>query len=258
MDDNMLLNLALDAGEIMLAAGAETHRVEDTMERILTMGGENLPEAITFSNVLIVSIHSPLSGCLTMSRKASSRSTDFAKICRVNDLSRRFTSGEIPIEQAYQELYTIYNEPLFSGFWNILSYGVASGAFTLMLKGTLGDSISAFITGILLGLFMTFLSTKQVPYFLRSLFGGAYTAFFAVLFYLSGLGNQYSLIIVGSIMTLLPGVTLTNAIRDVMESNFLSGTSKIMEAFLIATSIAGGVGVVLSCYHGILSLLGGM
>ncbi len=109
MDDNMLLNLALDAGEIMLAAGAETHRVEDTMERILSMGGENLPEAITFSNVLIVSIHSPLSGCLTMSRKAPSRSTDFAKICRVNDLSRRFTAGEIPIEEAYQQLPYIMN-----------------------------------------------------------------------------------------------------------------------------------------------------
>ncbi len=122
-----------------------------------------------------------------------------------------------------------------------------------MLKGTIGDSISAFITGILLGLFMSFLSRKNVPYFLRSLFGGAYTAIFAILFYISGLGNQYSLIIVGSIMTLLPGVTLTNAIRDV-----ISGTSKIMEAFLIATSIAGGVGIILTFYHNILSMLGGI
>ena len=258
MDDNMIFNLALDAGEIMLAAGAETHRVEDTMERILSMGGENLPEAITFSNVLMVSIHSPLSGCLTMTRKAPTRSTDFAKICRVNELSRQFTSGEISIEEAYQQLYTIYNEPLFSGFLNILSYGLASGTFTLMLKGTWGDGISAFITGILLGLFMSFMAHKKIPYFLRSLFGGGFTAVFAVLFYLSGLGAQYSLIIVGSIMTLLPGVTLTNAIRDVMESNFLSGTSKIMEALLIATSIAGGVGVVLACYHNVLSLLGGV
>ena len=66
MDDNMLLNLALDAGEIMLAAGAETHRVEDTMERILSMGGENLPEAITFSNVLIVSQEKHLLVALTL------------------------------------------------------------------------------------------------------------------------------------------------------------------------------------------------
>ncbi len=258
MDDNMLLNLALDAGEIMLAAGAETHRVEDTMERILSVGGNNLPEAIAFSNILIVSIHSPFSGPLTATRKAPARSNDFAKICRVNELSRRFTTGQIPIEEAYQELYTIYNEPLFSGFWNIISYSVVAGTFTLMLKGTWGDGVGAVLTGLLLGFFMRFLAKKNVPYFLRSLFGGGYAAFFAVICYMIGLGDQYSLIIVGSIMTLLPGVTLTNAIRDIMESNFLSGTSKILEAILIATSIAGGVGIVLSCYQGISLLLGGM
>lgn len=35
MDENALLKLALDAGEIMLTSGAETHRVEDTMHHIL-------------------------------------------------------------------------------------------------------------------------------------------------------------------------------------------------------------------------------
>ena len=32
-DDTKLLNLALDAGEIMLTSGAETYRVQDTMLR---------------------------------------------------------------------------------------------------------------------------------------------------------------------------------------------------------------------------------
>lgn len=242
----------------MLAAGAETHRVEDTMERILSMGGNNLPEAIAFSNVLIVSIHSPFSGPLTMTRKAPARSIDFAKICRVNDLSRRFTAGKIPIEEAYQQLYTIYNEPLFSGFWNIISYSIVAATFTLMLKGSWGESLSALLTGFFLGFFMRFLTKKKVPYFLTSLFGGGFAAFFALLCYTMGLSSQYNLVIVGGIMTLLPGVTLTNAIRDIMESNFLSGTSKILEAVLIATSIAGGVGIILSCYQGILFLLGGM
>lgn len=31
--DTQLINLALDAGEIMLASGAETFRVQDTMQR---------------------------------------------------------------------------------------------------------------------------------------------------------------------------------------------------------------------------------
>ena len=117
MDDNMLLNLALDAGEIMLAAGAETHRVEDTMERILSMGRRK-PSRSNYIFKCTNSKYSQSSFWLSyyVQEKHLLVALTFAKICRVNDLSRRFTAGEIPIEEAYQQLYTIYNEPLFSGF----------------------------------------------------------------------------------------------------------------------------------------------
>ena len=38
-NDTKLINLALDAGEIMLKNGAETFRVQDTMKRILSTTG---------------------------------------------------------------------------------------------------------------------------------------------------------------------------------------------------------------------------
>lgn len=39
-NDTKLINLALDAGEIMLKNGAETFRVQDTMKRILSTQAE--------------------------------------------------------------------------------------------------------------------------------------------------------------------------------------------------------------------------
>ncbi len=248
MDDNMLLNLALDAGEIMLTSGAETHRVEDTMERILSRGGNNMPEAVALSTMLIVSIHSPLSGSLTMSRKVPNRSIHFSKICRVNALSRKFVEGKLSIEEAYQQLREIYNEPSFGAYMIIASYGIASGAFTVMFLGDIWDGLVAFCTGILLGIFMRLSSSVKIPYFLNSLFGGIFAAIFALIFYTIGWSSDYKVIIVSSIMPLLPGVTITNAIRDIMEGNFLSGTSKVIEAGLIGMAVAGGVGVSLSMY----------
>ena len=248
MDDNMLLNLALDAGEIMIASGAETHRVEDTMERILRAGGNNLPEAMALSTILIVSIHSPLSGSLTMTRKVPVRTINFQKICSVNALSRKFVEGKISIEETYQRLLAIYKEPFFPSYLSILSYGLASGAFSLMFLGNVMDSIGAVFTGCILGIALILLSKKKTPYFLNSLFGGVIVSIFAIFFSRLGIGNHYDIVIVGSIMPLLPGVTITNAIRDIMEGNFLSGTCKVMEALLIAVAIAGGVGVVLSIY----------
>ena len=44
--DTQLINLALDAGEIMLASGAETFRVQDTMQRILSVSGKEKIEAL--------------------------------------------------------------------------------------------------------------------------------------------------------------------------------------------------------------------
>ena len=44
-NDTKLINLALDAGEIMLKNGAETFRVQDTMKRILSTTGREKIEA---------------------------------------------------------------------------------------------------------------------------------------------------------------------------------------------------------------------
>ncbi len=52
-------------------------------------------------------------------------------------------------------------------------------------------------------------------------------------------------IIIGSIMIFLPGVAITNAVRDSLAGDLLAGSARAMEAMLIAVSIAAGVGAVL-------------
>ena len=64
--DTKLLNLALDAGEIMLMSGAETHRVQDTMLRILSVRGPQKIEALARSTILLVGLHRNETGPLTV------------------------------------------------------------------------------------------------------------------------------------------------------------------------------------------------
>ena len=45
MDYKLLLDTAVMAGELMLANGAETYRVEDTMQRMLELSGLKTAEA---------------------------------------------------------------------------------------------------------------------------------------------------------------------------------------------------------------------
>ena len=46
-------------------------------------------------------------------------------------------------------------------------------------------------------------------------------------------------------MPLVPGVAITNGLRDFISGDLIAGTSKVAEAILIAVSIAVGVGTVL-------------
>ena len=62
----------------------------------------------------------------------------------------------------------------------------------------------------------------------------------------TGLGFELDKIIIGSVMPLVPGLLITNAVRDLMAGHFVSGLSKGAEAFLTAFAIGAGVALVLS------------
>ena len=66
--DTQLINLALDAGEIMLASGAETFRVQDTMQRILSVSGKEKIEALAMCTLLMVTLPREEKGPLSMAR----------------------------------------------------------------------------------------------------------------------------------------------------------------------------------------------
>ena len=71
--DTQLINLALDAGELMLASGAETFRVQDTMLRILNTTGREKVEALAMCTLLIVTLPREEKGPLSMTRGVRSR-----------------------------------------------------------------------------------------------------------------------------------------------------------------------------------------
>ena len=52
-------------------------------------------------------------------------------------------------------------------------------------------------------------------------------------------------IIIGALMALVPGIAITNAMRDIMAGDMVSGISKGAEALLIGAAIALGTAIAL-------------
>ena len=50
-------------------------------------------------------------------------------------------------------------------------------------------------------------------------------------------------VIISGIMPLVPGVAITNAIRDTLRGDYISGGARVLEAFVTAAAVAIGAGV---------------
>lgn len=245
MEDKNVVDLAMDAGKIMLESGAETYRVEDTIKRIVEAGGSKEPQIFATTTGIFSGVTDKDGTTKTSIKRISNRSLNFEKIAKVNSLSRNFCSGKLMLSQAFEELENIKNLKHFKYPIVILSYGFICGAYAPMFDGSYKDAFCAFIIGIFLGLWVTFLNKKDVSYFLVNMLGSMLISMFSVILVWLNFDINYEKIIIGCIMPLVPGVAITNAVRDVMAGDFVSGTARIVEAVIIAVAIAGGVGIIL-------------
>ncbi|MDR2167273.1 MAG: threonine/serine exporter family protein [Clostridiales bacterium] len=255
MKENQSIKLAVLAGEIMLESGAETARVEDTMLRLMERSGLVGAEAFSTTTGLFASATGKNGEIITMIKRISARENNFKKVAGVNELSHKFVDGKINTAEALAELEAINNLRPYPLIIRILGASMASMCFAFMFGGTALHALGAFISAFLLQIPVTFLERKNIVIFLRNIAGGIIGAIFALLFVNLAYIDGVEYVIVGAIMPLLPGVALTNAIRDILDGNMLAGSARIMEALLTAIAIASGVGVVMGAWK---SIFGGV
>ncbi|MDR2648137.1 MAG: threonine/serine exporter family protein [Clostridiales bacterium] len=243
MDTADSVNIALLAGDIMLSNGAETYRVEDTARRILAaLGQENAQAYVTATGIFIsAGVEPPITGI----KRVKTRSYHMEKIARVNDLSRGLSSGEIQCADAESELIRIANLPPYPAALRITCSGVSSFCFCYMFGGLWRDSVCALLCGLLVYFTLNLLSGRCVSTFLSNIICGALISVLTLALLNLRLGVNMDKIIVGAIMPLVPGIAMTNAMRDILEGDFVSGLSRATEALVTAAAIAAGVGLIL-------------
>lgn len=251
-----VLVMAVYAGEIMLGNGAETYRVEDTIARLCKSGGFAYVETfVTPTGIFLCLDQKNTSEEMTSYiKRIRTRSINLNKVALVNEFSRDFVDGGMDIEEAMARLKEIDRTPSYRKRYKVFFGGIASGFFALLFQSTIPEALCAFLTGLIVTFALTSLSNKKVPFFLSHILGGIILATVALL--LSSLSHTIDIdkIIIGAIMVMVPGVAITNAVRDSILGDLLSGLARAAEALIIAVSIAFGIGAVLNIW----SLLGGL
>ncbi len=248
MDPKRLMDTAVLAGEIMLRSGAETYRVEDTMEHILKNAGADHIETIALVTGLMATVYGDDLKPITIVKRVTDRSTNLNKIVQVNDISRRFCSGELTLDETYEALGNIKGKQYNTFVYNIATVGVAVG-FAMFFGGSPIDVLATTAAGILLAVLTTLGKKLGVNVFILDMISSAGIAVAAVIMKMILPGENMDIVIISAIMPLVPGVAITNAIRDTLQGDYISGGARALEAFLKAAALALGVGIGMAVFQ---------
>ena len=243
-----ILRLALFLGELMLSNGAETYRVEDSIIRICKSRGFHNINVFTSPTALIIS-DDRFDGYSFM-KTIKNRSINLNKVSLLNGFSRRFVSDlDLSIEDALTELKYINEIQSYPHYMTNIATGFASASFAYLLGGNnLITFIFTFITSIIAIItFDKMMSVSSIPTF-SSLSASILIATAGTLLTAIGILDTPRMLIVGSIMPLLPGVSFIKGVRDLISGDLISGVARAFDAGMTAIAIASGVGLVLNIY----------
>ncbi|MGZ4112815.1 MAG: threonine/serine exporter family protein [Tumebacillaceae bacterium] len=241
-----ILDLCLRAGNIMLDNGAETSRIEETVSRFARAHGADVVHSFVIPTGIFMSVEADGKEKTGMVRTHASSAINLYKVHEVNDLSRRFERGQVAYAEASERLTQIERHKLYYRLrYQHLASALASGAFSYLFGGGWAE----FMVGAVCGWLSNTVAEgvgKMVPSFLRIFLAVVIGVAVAVLGVKLSIASNLQATTIGAVIPLVPGVPVTNAVRDLMAGELMAGISRACEAGLTAFAIAVAVALVLA------------
>ncbi|PMC79770.1 threonine/serine exporter [Aerococcus viridans] len=250
-----ILETALLAGQIMTESNAESYRVEDTMNRILTTSNAAYAVAISLSTGLYITLDDPSfegSG-FTGIKRITRRSNNLNKITQVNHISRELTSGNMSIDEAYERLQVIrFHQPQYSKLQVSIGVVGLAAAFSFLFGGGINELIMSTMNGFILALLYRLEDKYYISEGFSNIIQALVVTVAAYLMQAYVLSNtDINIVIISTLMPMVPGTAITNSLRDIFHEDYIAGVSRATEAFLNALMIALGAALGLALIGGL-------
>ena len=240
MDYYLLTELTARIAYHLALSGAETFRIEETMRRIIGAYGIEC-QAFAIPNCVMVSLEAANGKPLMVMKRVGFHGNDLEAVEKLNALSRRICAETPAPEVAAQWLKeTLAARRTYSAAAYYLGNFLGAAGFCPVFGGTMRDSLWAGLMGLIIG----FVSHQMDKWETNPFFSTIAAAFLMAVpaYLLAGfqLLDYVDAVIIGSLMILVPGLLITNSMRDIIYGDTNSGINRIVQVFLSAFAIAMG------------------
>ena len=256
MDYYLLTDLAATMGYHLAMSGAETFRVEDTIHRILRAYGVEC-EVFAIPNCVSVSLEAANGKPLMIMKRIGFHGNDLEALEKLNALSRRICAERPDVDEAMTWLEETMQacRSYSTGVFYLGSVLVGLG-FCLVFGGTLLDCLWAGAMGLIIGLITRFMDKQEANPFFSTLLAACCMALPAYIAAGLGLMDSPDAAIIGALMILVPGLPITNSMRDIIYGDTNSGIIRVVQVILTALAIALGTAAAWHLTTGVYGLTG--
>ncbi len=234
----------LDVGEIMLVSGAEVNRVEDTVQRMAKAYGCSRVDVFTITSSIVVTAHRD-GEIYTQTRRIREYHNDIARIEACNALSRSVCNQPMEDDAFLAACEKLRNSPGCPPYITCLSYIMVAASFAVFFGGSPWDALAAALSSVLLFGVDQLLARIRMQRIVTTIICSAVVALSAVALTKLRIGRSVDMICIGNVMLLIPGISFTTSLRDMISGDTISGLLGLCEALLRAVAIALGFALIL-------------
>ena len=249
----LVLDLALRAGELLLAGGAGASDVAaTTMALANAFGLHHVDCDITFTSITLTYVRASDVAPVTSMRLVRQRELDYTAVTDVHLLIEDVLAGRVDRASARERLEQVRTARRPYGSWTVSALrAVLAAAIVVLLGGGLVVTSAAFGATVVVDRVTRLLERRQVPHFYQNAVGAFLATAVAVGLVAAGIGVRPSLVVAGGIILLLPGTVLVGAVQDAITGYFVTASARLFETFLLTAGIVTGVALALEIGGGL-------
>lgn len=240
-DADKLAVLVANVAKLLVKNGAEIYRAEDTGRRMCEKY-QNIEYINVYATYNLVMVSFSLNG-EEFSTMRTFHGVDYnlSKVANINEFSRRFTTDGISVDEGIKVIENIYFENEEKMFRMSLYAALGSAFLIVNFKGGIQDFIITLIAAFIGELCFIRISKREIPIFINTIIGCFIASSICHLTMMLGFGTSINIVVMGSIMPFLPGVSFTNSVRDFLSGEVQSGLMALVQSLIIASGMALGV-----------------
>ena len=249
MNKQQLLNIASRLGNCLQKYGAETFRIEDSIERVLSSLGATDINVFVINSCSFVSLKADGSDDVTTElRRCANKTPDLYKIDKLNSLCRKICNEKMSYDQITIEIDKIESKKPYSFIAKYLGFTLVSLGFCFLFGGGITEMVASLISSLAVFPTIHALEKLNAGIFFKNIIASGLIAIIAIFFSAFVIKCNVATVIIATFMNLVPGIALATSMRDIIAGDLISGKNTLTEALIIALGMALGAGIIMATF----------